>query len=73
MKRLNIFLAEKDKKDKKMTALLHDIKELSLNVEDLIAEDCDLRPIANVPDNYGIKLVRSGSMIRRRLMTSKSS
>lgn len=56
MKRIDILRAEKDSKDKKITELLHDINELSLKVEDFIAENRALRQMANVPDNYGIKL-----------------
>jgi regulator of replication initiation timing len=56
MKRIDILRAEKDNKDKKITELLHDINELSLKVEDFIAENRALRQMANVPDNYGIKL-----------------
>lgn len=56
MKRIDILRAEKDSKDKKITELLHDINDLSLKVEDFIAENRALRQMANVPDNYGIKL-----------------
>jgi hypothetical protein len=43
MKRIDILRAEKDNKDKKITELLHDINELSLKVEDFIAENRALR------------------------------
>jgi len=35
---------------------LHEINDLSTKVEDFIAENRALRQMANVPDNYGIKL-----------------
>ena len=56
MKRIDILRAEKDSKDKKISELLTEINDLSNKVEDFISENRALRQMANVPDNYGIKL-----------------
>lgn len=48
--------AEKDTENKKNTELIAEINTLSNQMEDFIAENRALRQMANVPDNYGIKL-----------------
>lgn len=56
MKRIDILRSEKDGKEKKIAELLVEINNLSTYVEDFKAENRALRQMANVPDNYGIKL-----------------
>ena len=56
MKRIDILRSEKDAKEKKIADLLVEINNLSTYVEDFKAENRALRQMANVPDNYGIKL-----------------
>ena len=47
---------EKEEKDKKLNSLMGEINNLSNLVDDMTAENRQLRRMANVPDNYGIKL-----------------
>lgn len=43
-----------DEKENKITGLLTDINTLSNQMEDMCAENRQLRKMANVPDNYGL-------------------
>lgn len=47
---------EKEEKDKKISKLMGEINTLSNLVDDMTAENRQLRRMANVPDNYGIPL-----------------
>ena len=44
------------RKDKKITQLMGEINTLSNTVDDMTAENRQLRRMANVPDNFGIRL-----------------
>ena len=56
IRRIDQLRQEKDVESKKNIQLMNDINTLSLQMEDFIAENRALRQMANVPDNYGIKL-----------------
>lgn len=56
IRRIDQLRSEKDIEHKKNTELLAEINTLSNQMEDFIAENRALRQMANVPDNYGIKL-----------------
>lgn len=56
IRRIDEMRGEKEAKEVHINKLLHQINELSNRVEDLTAENRALRQMANVPDNYGIKL-----------------
>ena len=47
---------EKEEKEKKITQLMGEINNLSNLVDDMTAENRQLRRMANVPDNFGINL-----------------
>lgn len=56
IKRIDILRREKEEKDKKINQLMGEINTLSNLVDDMTAENRQLRRMANVPDNYGIPL-----------------
>lgn len=56
IKRIDVLRQEKDGESKKNIQLIAEINTLSNQMEDFIAENRALRQMANVPDNYGIKL-----------------
>ena len=47
---------EKEEKEKKITQLMGEINNLSNIVDDMTAENRQLRSMAQVPDNYGMNL-----------------
>mgnify|MGYP000868575181 CR=1 FL=1 len=47
---------EKENAEKKINSLMGEINKLSNVVDDMTAENRQLRRMANVPDNYGIPL-----------------
>ncbi len=56
IKRIDQLRREKEEKDKKLNSLMGEINTLSNLVDDMTAENRQLRRMANVPDNYGIEL-----------------
>jgi len=56
IKRIDLLRKEKEEKDKKITQLMGEINTLSNTVDDMTAENRQLRRMANVPDNFGIRL-----------------
>ena len=56
IKRIDLMRREKEEKDKKISKLMGEINTLSNLVDDMTAENRQLRRMANVPDNYGIPL-----------------
>ena len=56
IKRIDLLRREKEEKDKRINQLLGEINTLSNLVDDMTAENRQLRRMANVPDNYGIPL-----------------
>lgn len=56
IKRIDLLRREKEEKDKKINQLMGEINTLSNLVDDMTAENRQLRRMANVPDNYGIPL-----------------
>jgi len=53
---VDILRKEKEVFEKKIGTLMTDINSLSNTVDDMTAENRQLRRMANVPDNYGMKL-----------------
>ena len=62
MKRIDILRAEKDTKDKKISELLHEINDLSLKVEDFIAENRALGELDH-PDESVINLKNASHIV----------
>ena len=56
IKRIDLLRKEKEEKEKKITQLMGEINNLSNLVDDMTAENRQLRRMANVPDNFGINL-----------------
>ena len=56
IKRIELLRKEKESMEKKITSLMGEINTLSNTVDDLTAENRQLRKMANVPDNFGVNL-----------------
>ena len=56
IRKVDILRKEKEVFEKKIGTLMTDINGLSNTVDDMTAENRQLRRMANVPDNYGMKL-----------------
>ena len=56
IRKVDILRKEKEVFEKKIGTLMTDINSLSNTVDDMTAENRQLRRMANVPDNYGMKL-----------------
>ena len=56
IKKIDLLRKEKEERENKITTLMGEINTLSNLVDDMTAENRQLRRMANVPDNYGISL-----------------
>lgn len=56
IKRIDLMRKQTEEKDVKINSLLGEINTLSNVVDDMTAENRQLRRMANVPDNFGIKV-----------------
>ena len=71
IKRIEQLRREKEERDKKVQSLLQQINELSNHMDDMTAENRQLRRMANVPDNYGINLAEIKLYDKERIQDYK--
>lgn len=56
MAKIDILRNEKNSKDKEIVGFLQEINKKSNELENALAENRELRKMANVPENFGINV-----------------